>query len=151
MFYTATILHLHLNLFPFYTAKPFRVFSVFRGSNHNTLSPRGVCSRIPHPRHFRRDSHGLFIAHVYLLHIIPLSPSTRSTCSTRLSSSHFVYLVYFVVQISASFAFFAAKTFYTIYTAIKFIQHSIVTLWHSIHRSFCCLAAPPCQPLPSGR
>ena len=105
--------------------------------------PRGIC-----------DSHGLSIAHVYLLHIIPLSPSTRSTCSTRLTIPHsslFVYLVYFVVQISASFAFFAAKTFYTIYTAIKFIQHSIVTLWHSIHRSFCCLAAPPCQPLPSGR
>ena len=42
-------------------------------------------------------------------------------------------------------------TCYTFYTAIKVIQHSIVTLWHSIHRSFCCLAAPPCQPLPSGR
>ena len=28
----------------------FRVFRVFRGSNCDTLSPRGVCSRILHPR-----------------------------------------------------------------------------------------------------
>ena len=48
--------------------------------------PRGIC-----------DSHGLFLAHVYLLHIIPLSTSTRSTRSTRLTIPHsslFVYLVY---------------------------------------------------------
>ena len=35
-----------------------------------TLPPRGVCSRIPHLRLSRRDSHGLFLAHVYA-RIIP--------------------------------------------------------------------------------
>ena len=49
-----------------------------------TLSPRGVCSRIPRPRHISRDSHGQISTHVFLLHIIPLPPSTRST---RLTSS----------------------------------------------------------------
>ena len=43
---------------------------VGKQSFHDTLSPRGVCSRIPHLRPFRRDSHGLFLAHVYA-HIIP--------------------------------------------------------------------------------
>ena len=46
-----------------------------------TLPPRRVCSRIPHPRQIFRDSHGLSIAHVCQLHIIPLCPSA---CSTRL-------------------------------------------------------------------
>ena len=41
-----------------------------RGEIFETLSPRGVCSRIPHLRLFCRDSHGLFFAHVYA-HIIP--------------------------------------------------------------------------------
>ena len=41
-----------------------------RGEIFETLSPRGVCSRIPHLRLFRRAHHGLFIAHTYA-HIIP--------------------------------------------------------------------------------
>ena len=43
---------------------------VGKQSFHDTLSPRGVCSRIPHMRLFRRDSHGLLDAHVYA-YIIP--------------------------------------------------------------------------------
>ena len=34
----------------------------------HALRARGVCSRIPHLRLFRRDSHGLFIAHVYAVY-----------------------------------------------------------------------------------
>ena len=48
--------------------------SSFRFPPQHTLRARGVCSRIPHPRRISRDSHGLFFAHVYLLHIISLSP-----------------------------------------------------------------------------
>ena len=47
--------------------------------------------------------------------------------------------------------YYTTFPFYMLDTAIKVIPHSIVTLWHSILRSFCCLVAPPCQPLPSGR
>ena len=39
---------------------------------------RGVCSRIPHPRPFRRDSHGQISTHVYILHIIPFLETTGS-------------------------------------------------------------------------
>ena len=41
-----------------------------RGEIFETLRARGVCSRIPHLRLSRRDSHGLFLAHVYA-RIIP--------------------------------------------------------------------------------
>ena len=42
--------------------------SSFRLPHQHTLSPRGVCSRIPHMRLFRRDSHGPYIAHVYAVY-----------------------------------------------------------------------------------
>ena len=45
--------------------------SSFRIPPQHTLSPRGVCSRIPHPRRISRDSHGQISTHVYILHIIP--------------------------------------------------------------------------------
>ena len=41
-----------------------------RGEIFDKLSPRGVCSRTPHLRHFCRDFHWLPLAHVYA-HIIP--------------------------------------------------------------------------------
>ena len=40
-------------------------------SFRDTLSPHGVCSRLPHPRRISRDSHGQISTHVYILHIIP--------------------------------------------------------------------------------
>jgi hypothetical protein len=39
-----------------------------------TLSPRGVCSRTPHPRPFRRDSHGQISTHVYILQCSKVRP-----------------------------------------------------------------------------
>ena len=38
-----------------------------------TLRARGVCSRIPHSRHFFMPHHGQISTHVYIPHIIPLS------------------------------------------------------------------------------
>ena len=68
--------------------KPFRVFSVFRGSNHNTLSPRGVCSRITHPRQICRAPHVQISTHVYLLHIIPFLGCLRLSVVVVSIDSH---------------------------------------------------------------
>jgi len=44
---------------------------MFYTAKNDTLRARGVCSRIPHPRHISRDSHGQLSTHVYIAHIIP--------------------------------------------------------------------------------
>ena len=53
-----------------------------RGEIFETLSPRGVCSRIPHLRHFRRAHHGLFFAHVYARIIPYLVTSGLPSCDS---------------------------------------------------------------------
>ncbi len=65
-------------LYMFYTANhsplfSFRVFRVFRGSNHDTLRARGACNRIPHLG-VSPPQQEPFITHVYRPHIIPKTP-----------------------------------------------------------------------------
>ena len=59
-----------------------------------TLRARGVCSRIPHLRLFRRAHHGLLIAHVYA-HIIPYLVISRlpPAGADRASSSMLVVII----------------------------------------------------------
>ena len=49
---------------------------------------RGVCSRIPHLRPFRRDSHGQLSTHVYILHIIPFMGCLRLSAVVVSIDSH---------------------------------------------------------------
>ena len=56
-----------------------------------TLSPRGVCSRIPHLPHFCRDSHGLFFAHVYA-YITPFISFAHQHVSLSIDSSSSPFL-----------------------------------------------------------
>ena len=57
-------------------------------SFRDTLSPRGVCSRIPHLRPFYRDSHGQISTHVYILHIIPFMGCLRLSVVVVSIDSH---------------------------------------------------------------
>jgi len=53
----------------------------------HTLSPRGVCSRIPHPDAIVAPPHGQFAAHVFALYIIPQQKPIVSTSVNLASSS----------------------------------------------------------------
>ena len=73
--------------------------SSFRFPPQHTLRARGVCSRIPHLRHFRRATHGQITTHVYLLHIIPFLGCLRLSVvvvSIDLHSSKPCFSVQFV-------------------------------------------------------
>ena len=63
-------------------------------SFRTTLSPRGVCSRIPHSRHFFMPHHGQISTHVYILHIIPfLRHSGHHSSNSTAQQPHFTITV----------------------------------------------------------
>ena len=59
-----------------------------RNLQYDTLSPRGVCSRMPHLRRICRATHGQLSTHVFLLHIIPFMGCLRLSVVVVSIDSH---------------------------------------------------------------